>query len=332
MSKKYNVAVVGATGVVGSMFLKVLSEKKFPIDNLILLASKRSAGKEIEYEGKKYTVEELTENSFSGRNLDLALFSAGGSVSKIYAPIAAKEGILVVDNSSQWRMDKDIPLIVPEINIDDYNKYNSKIIANPNCSTIQTVLPLKVLDEAYGLKRIVYTTFQAVSGSGYKGIKDLENGVAGKKNEFYEHPIFSNCLPHIDVFLENGYTKEEEKMINETKKILNNNTVKITATAVRVPVFNCHSISVNVEFNKPFELDDIYDKFKTVEDLVIKDDVKNLVYPLATDADGKDEVFIGRIRRDFSVENGINYWVVADNVRKGAATNAIQIAEKILLK
>ncbi|EHL18125.1 aspartate-semialdehyde dehydrogenase [Peptoanaerobacter stomatis] len=328
MSKALNIAVVGATGRVGSTFIEVLQERKFPINNIYFFASAKSAGKKIEFGGKEYEVEELRENSFD-RDLDLALFSAGGSTSKKFAPIAASKGIIVVDNSSQWRMDKNVPLIVPEVNFEDIKKYDSKIIANPNCSTIQSVMPLKVLDERFKIKRIVYSTYQAVSGSGFKGIKDLEEGMKGNPPTNYPHPIFNNCLPHIDEFLDNGYTREEEKMINETRKILDRDDLKITATTVRVPVMNSHSVSINIEFEKPFEMKDIYDELSKVENLVIVDDVKNNQYPMAINATGTDEVYIGRIRRDFSTENGINLWDVADNIRKGAASNAIQIAEKI---
>ena len=328
MSKILNIAVVGATGRVGSTFIEVLQERKFPINNIYFFASAKSAGKKIEFAGKEYEVEELTENSFD-RDLDLALFSAGGSTSKKFAPIAASKGIIVVDNSSQWRMDKNVPLIVPEVNFEDIKKYDSKIIANPNCSTIQSVMPLKVLDKRFKIKRIVYSTYQAVSGSGFKGIRDLEEGMKGNPPTNYPHPIFNNCLPHIDEFLDNGYTKEEEKMINETRKILDRDDLKITATTVRVPVMNSHSVSINIEFEKPFEMKDIYDELSKVENLVIVDDVKNNKYPMAIDATGTDEVYVGRIRRDFSIENGINLWDVADNIRKGAASNAIQIAEKI---
>ncbi len=328
MSKTLNIAVVGATGRVGSTFIEVLQERKFPINNIYFFASAKSAGKKIEFAGKEYEVEELTENSFD-RDLDLALFSAGGSTSKKFAPIAASKGIIVVDNSSQWRMDKNVPLIVPEVNFEDIKKYDSKIIANPNCSTIQSVMPLKVLDKRFKIKRIVYSTYQAVSGSGFKGIRDLEEGMKGNPPTNYPHPIFNNCLTHIDEFFDNGYTKEEEKMINETRKILDRDDLKITATTVRVPVMNSHSVSINIEFEKPFEMKDIYDELSKVENLVIVDDVKNNKYPMAIDATGTDEVYVGRIRRDFSIENGINLWDVADNIRKGAASNAIQIAEKI---
>ena len=329
MSKKVNVAVVGATGKVGETFIKVLQERNFPVDKIYFFASAKSAGKEIEFAGKKYKVEELTEHSFDDKEIELALFSAGGGTSKKFAPIAASKGIKVIDNSSQWRMYDDIALIVPEVNFDDLEKYSANIIANPNCSTIQSVLPLRVLDEKFKIKRIIYSTYQAVSGSGYKGVRDLEEGIKGNPPTNYPHPIYNNCLPHIDDFLDNGYTKEEEKMINETRKILSKPDLKVTATTVRVPVFNSHSVSINIEFEKSFEMSEIFEELSKVENLVIVDDVKNNKYPMPIDATGTDSVFVGRIRRDFSVENGINLWTVADNVRKGAASNAIQIAEKL---
>ncbi|HSQ88478.1 aspartate-semialdehyde dehydrogenase, partial [Romboutsia sp.] len=273
-------------------------------------------------------VEELTEDSFK-RDIDIALFSAGGSVSKKFAPIARDNGVIVVDNSSVWRMDKDIPLVVPEVNPEDI-KWNNGIIANPNCSTIQSVVPLKVLHEAFKIKRIIYSTYQAVSGSGIGGIMDLENGINGGENQKYPHQIAYNCIPHIDEFMENLYTKEEIKMIEETKKILNDQNVKVTATTVRVPVKYGHSVSMNVEFEKEFELAKVYELLENVEGIVVVDDVKNNIYPMPIDVEGKDEVYVGRIRRDYSVDNGINMWVVADNVRKGAATNTVQIAELLL--
>ncbi len=330
MKRKPNIAVVGATGVVGSTFLKVLEERDFPFENLYLMASARSAGKTINFRGKDYVVEELNEHSFD-KPIDIALFSAGGSTSAKYAPIAAEHGVIVVDNSSQWRMDENVPLVVPEVNPDDI-AWNNGIIANPNCSTIQAMVALKPLQDKYGIKRVVYSTYQAVSGSGMKGINDLKNGLAGNNEELqaYAHPIAGNCLPHIDVFMDNGYTKEEMKMINETHKILGDDDIKVTATTVRVPVFDSHSESINIELEKPFEIEDVMELFRNAPGVVLQDDVENNVYPLALDAAGTDEVYIGRIRRDFSVENGLNIWVVADNIRKGAATNAIQIAEKLL--
>ncbi|MDD6191003.1 MAG: aspartate-semialdehyde dehydrogenase [Firmicutes bacterium] len=330
MKRKPNIAVVGATGVVGTTFLKVLEERNFPFENIYMMASARSAGTTVTFKGKEYVVEELTEHSFD-KPIDIALFSAGGGTSAKFAPIAAEHGCIVVDNSSQWRMEKDVPLVVPEVNPQDIG-WNKGIIANPNCSTIQAVVALKPLHDKYGIKRVVYSTYQAVSGSGMKGINDLKNGLEGKDEPLqkFPHPIAGNCLPHIDVFMENGYTKEEMKMINETHKILGDDSIKVTATTVRVPVFDSHSESINIELNKPFELEDVVELFKNFPGIVVQDDVENNVYPLALDAAGTDEVYIGRIRRDFSVENGLNIWVVADNIRKGAATNAVQIAEKLL--
>ena len=330
MKRKPNIAVVGATGVVGSTFLKVLEEREFPFENIYMMASAKSAGKKLTFKGKEYTVEELTEHSFD-KPIDIALFSAGGSTSEKFAPIAAAKGVTVVDNSSQWRMDKEVPLVVPEVNPEDI-KWNKGIIANPNCSTIQAMVALKPLQDKYGIKRVVYSTYQAVSGSGVKGINDLKNGLAGKEDELqaYAHPIAGNCLPHIDVFTDNGYTKEEMKMINETHKILGDDNIRVTATTVRVPVFDSHSESINIELEKPFELEDIFELFRNSPGIVVQDDIEHDVYPLARDAAGTDEVYIGRIRRDFSVDNGLNIWVVADNIRKGAATNAIQIAEQLL--
>ncbi|OXX84167.1 aspartate-semialdehyde dehydrogenase, partial [Paraclostridium benzoelyticum] len=323
--KKVNVAIVGATGMVGRTFLKVLEERNFPIENLYLFSSARSAGSKVEFAGKEYTVEELNENSFD-RDIQIALFSAGGSISEEYAPIAASKGAIVVDNSSAWRMDENVPLVVPEVNPEAVKEHKG-IIANPNCSTIQAMVPLKPLHDKYKIKRIVYSTYQAVSGSGVKGTKDLEDGINGIPNQFYPHPIAYNCLPHIDVFMENGYTKEEMKMINETMKILNDYNLKITATTVRVPVVNGHSESVNVEFENDFEIDELKSVLANFEGLELVDDIANNVYPTAFELSGRDEVFVGRIRRDFSVDSGINMWVVADNIRKGAATNAVQIAE-----
>jgi len=332
MNRKPNIAVVGATGVVGSTFLKVLEERDFPFENIYFMASAKSAGKTLTFKGKDYIVEELTENSFD-KPIDIALFSAGGGTSAKFAPIAASHGVTVVDNSSQWRMDKEVPLVVPEVNPQDI-EWNKGIIANPNCSTIQAMVALKPLQDKYGIKRVVYSTYQAVSGSGVKGITDLKNGLEGKDEplQAYAHPIAGNCLPHIDVFTENGYTKEEMKMINETHKILGDDNIKVTATTVRVPVFDSHSESINIELEKPFEIEDIFDLFRNAPGIVLQDDVANNVYPLALTAAGTDPVYVGRIRRDFSVDNGLNIWVVADNIRKGAATNAVQIAEKLIEK
>ena len=326
--KKVNVAIVGATGMVGRTFLKVLEERNFPIDNLYLFSSARSAGSKVEFKGKEYTVEELNENSFD-RDIQIALFSAGGSISEKYAPIAASKGVVVVDNSSAWRMDENVPLVVPEVNPEAVKEHKG-IIANPNCSTIQAMVPLKPLNDKYNIKRIVYSTYQAVSGSGVKGTKDLEDGIKGLENKFYPHPIAYNCLPHIDVFMDNGYTKEEMKMINETMKILNDYDLKITATTVRVPVVNGHSESINVEFEKDFDIEELKALLANSQGLELVDDIENNVYPTAFELSGRDEVFVGRVRRDFSVDNGINMWVVADYIRKGAATNAVQIAELLL--
>lgn len=332
--KNYKLAIVGATGVVGRMVLKVLEEKNLPIKEYKLFASKNSAGKELNFKNTKYVINKLTEESFD-ENFDFAIFCAGGEVSKKFIPIAVSKGCTVIDNSSVFRMDPLVPLIVPEVNFDEI-KNHSGIIANPNCSTIQAVVPLKPLNDNYKIKRIVYSTYQAVSGAGIKGIHDLENGINYYKNnaeyslEKFNYPIFNNCIPHIDSFLENGYTKEEEKMINETRKILKNPNLKITATTVRVPVFNSHSECINIEFENDFNLDSLIQILKNSPGIVVKDDINNNVYPLASNSTGYDEVFVGRIRRDYSIKSGVNIWVVADNIRKGAASNAVQILEKLL--
>ena len=293
-----------------------------------VFASKRSAGKPITFNGKEYVVEELKEDSFD-RGIDIALFSAGGSTSEKFAPIAASKGCTVIDNSSAWRMDKEVPLVVPEVNPEDI-EWNKGIIANPNCSTIQAMVALKPLNDKYKIKRVVYSTYQAVSGAGLGGWKDLEDGLKGEAPKKFPHPIANNCLPHIDVFTESGYTKEELKMVNETRKILHEPNLKITATAVRVPVFNSHSESINIEFEKHYELNELIETLKNAPGVVIQNNSNANEYPLAINAAGHDEVFIGRIRRDESVESGVNLWVVADNIRKGAASNAVQIAEVII--
>ncbi len=326
--KKVKLAVCGATGMVGRTFLKVLEERNLPIEEIYFFSSARSAGSTITFNGKDYTVEELTETSFD-RGIDIALFSAGGSTSEKFSPIAASKGCVVVDNSSAWRMDPTVPLVVPEVNSQDI-AWNKGIIANPNCSTIQAVVALKPLHEKYKIKRIVYTTFQAVSGAGMKGYSDLEDGLKGEAPKKFPHPIANNVLPHIDVFLDNGYTKEEEKMIKETRKIMGDDSLKITATTVRVPVFNGHSESINVEFEKPYDLEELKEVLRNAPGVIVQDDPKNNVYPLPIYASGKDETFVGRIRRDESVESGVNLWVVADNIRKGAATNAVQIAQELI--
>lgn len=327
--KKPNLAIVGATGMVGNTFLKVLEERNFPFENLYLMASAKSAGEVITFKGVDYIVEELTENSFD-KDIDIALFSAGGPISTSFAPIAASKGVIVVDNSSAWRMDDSVPLVIPEVNSEDLS-WHKGIISNPNCSTIQALVAIKPLHDKYKIKRIIFSTYQAVSGSGVKGITDLSEGLKGNDIMVaYAHPIAGNCIPHIDVFLENGYTKEEMKMIDETKKIFHDDNLKITATTVRVPVRDAHSESINLEFEDPFELEEVIEILNNAPGIIIQDDPVNNIYPLARNIAGKDEVYIGRIRRDFSVENGLNLWVVADNIRKGAATNTVQIAELLL--
>ncbi len=321
--KKYNVAVVGATGLVGRTFLEVLKEYNFPINNLTLYASKRSAGTTIEYCGKEYVVEELTKDAFD--NCEIALFSAGAGVSLEYAPIATKKGAIVIDNSSAWRMDDASALIVPEINIEDAYTHN-RIIANPNCSTIQSVLPLEALKKHFELKRVVYTTYQAVSGSGQKGVNDLERTKRGEVPQFYPYDISQTCIPEIDVFLNDGYTKEEMKMTNETRKILHLPNLPISATCIRVPVTSCHGVMVLVELERDFEIEEIKEAFKAQEGLVLYDDVKNHIYPNSLIAKGQDKVYVGRIRKDISAPNSLLFYCVADNIRKGAAGNAVQIA------
>lgn len=329
--KQYRVAVVGATGMVGRKFLQVLEERKLPVSEYFLFASKRSAGTQVTFMGKPYTVRELTDTAFEDLHVDIALFSAGAGTSKHFAPIVAASGAVVIDNSSCWRMDPDVPLVVPEVNPGAIPGYRKKgIISNPNCSTIQAMVPLKPLHDAYGLKRVIYSTYQAVSGAGQQGYLDLQNGLKGEAPQKFPHPIAGNCLPHIDVFLDNGYTKEEQKMIDETRKILSLPELAVTATTVRVPVFHGHSESINVEFERPFDLAELRALLEKAPGLVVMDDVANNVYPMAITAEDTDPVYVGRIRRDFSIENGINFWCVADNIRKGAATNAVQIAEELI--
>ena len=340
--KKFKLAIVGSTGVVGQKMIEVLQEKNLPIDEYVFFASKRSAGKTVRLGDDVYVVKELTENSLKD-NFDFALFSAGGETSLKFAPIAAQHGCIVIDNSSAFRMDKDVPLVVPEVNPEDL-KWHKGIIANPNCSTNQAVCALKPLDSAFEIKRIVYSTYQAVSGAGSKGIHDLENGIkdycchtdndnstADTYNlEKFPYPIFNNCLPHIDKFLENGYTKEEEKMINETRKILKKTNLAVTATTVRVPVFNSHCESINIEFENQFDLENVFEILRNAPGLIVQDEPNSETYAIPTNTSGHDEVFVSRIRRDFSIKNGLNIWVVADNIRKGAASNAVQILEKLL--
>lgn len=325
--KLYNVAVVGATGLVGSTFLKVLAEENFPIANLRLFASAKSAGRVIVYQGKEYTVEELKEGCFEG--VEIALFSAGGTISTEWAPEAAKSGAVVIDNSSAWRMNEECALIVPEINIDDFDTHNN-IVANPNCSTIQSVLPLLPLKERWGLERVVYSTYQACSGSGMKGKADLERTRRGEENQFYPYNIAQTCIPHIDVFLDNGYTKEEMKMVNETRKILGMPNLPVSATCVRVPVDNGHAVSIMVELTRPFQLDEVREALAATEGIVVLDDPQNNIYPVSTVANGNNLVYVGRIRRDLSTPNGLLLYCVSDNIRKGAAANAVQIALKLI--
>ena len=320
-------AIVGATGLVGSTFLKVLEEKKLNIDEYYLFASSKSKGKKVTFMDKEYTIEELTED-VPKRAFTYALFSAGASISDKYAKEFTKYGTIVIDNSSKFRMDDDVPLVVPEVNMKE--AYDKLLIANPNCSTIQAVVALYPLHKMYKIRRIVYSTYQAVSGAGVNGINDLIETSLGKQPNKFPYKIYNNCLPHIDVFLDNGYTKEEEKMINETRKILNDETINITATCVRVPVFNSHAESINVEFVNEFDIDNLKQLLAKSPGIALMDDIKNNIYPLNTFATNKDDVFVGRVRKDFSQKNSLNMWVVADNVRKGAASNAVQILEKLI--
>ncbi len=326
--KEYKLAIVGATGLVGRKVIEVLQEYDLPISECTMFATRKSAGTDFFFKGKQCIVQELKNDSFDA-GFDFAIFSAGAEASKHFAPIAASKGCIVIDNSSAFRMDEDVPLVVPEVNPEEIAN-NHGIIANPNCSTIQAVIPLKALDDKYKIKRVVYSTYQAVSGAGQEGVNDLENGLEGMPPKKFPYPIVNNCLPHIDSFLENGYTKEEEKMINETRKILKRPDLKITATTVRVPVINSHSESINVEFENKFELDDLKATLENAPGVIVQDDPENMVYPLATQATGHDESFVGRIRRDYSVDSGINFWCVSDNIRKGAASNAVQILQKLI--
>jgi aspartate-semialdehyde dehydrogenase len=329
--KKFNVAVVGATGMVGRKFLEVLAEKDLPVSNYYLFASSRSAGKVVDFVGKPHTVIELNEQNvraLSGK-IDFALFSAGGQISKEFAPLFVEIGATVVDNSSEWRMHPDVPLVVPEVNPEDV-KWHKGIIANPNCSTIQAMVALKPLHDKYGIKRVIYSTYQAVSGAGVSGYNDLKNGVNGDKPEKFPYPIAYNVIPHIDVFMDNGYTKEEWKMIAETRKILHDDNMRVTATTVRVPVFHGHSESINVEFDTPCTREGVVDALRSFKGIVVQDDPTTNLYPMPINAENHDEVFVGRIRIDESVESGVNLWVVADNIRKGAATNAVQIVELLI--
>jgi aspartate-semialdehyde dehydrogenase len=335
--ERYNVAVVGATGAVGNEMVAILEERNFPVAQLKLLASTRGAGTKMEFKGKSYIVEVLDENSFAG--MDIGLFSPGGAVSQKFAPVAGKAGCVVIDNTSAFRMDPEVPLIVPEVNAHAVAGYPQKnIIANPNCSTIQMVVVLKPIHDVARIKRVVVSTYQAVSGTGKRAIKELENQVLAIyhqqeiKSEVYPHQIAFNCLPHIDVFLDNGYTKEEMKMVNETKKIMEDHSICVTATTVRVPVFYGHSESVNIETEKKITAQEAREILSKAPGVVVVDNPGKSEYPLAIHAAGKDETFVGRIREDESILNGINMWIVSDNIRKGAALNAVQIAEILIQK
>ena len=322
------VAVVGSTGLVGGIMLKVLAERNFPVTTLYVVASEKSVGKELKFKGE--TIKVIGMEDAIKQKPDVAIFSAGGGTSQQWAPEFAAVGTVVIDNSSAWRMDPSKRLIVPEINAGILGP-DDKSIANPNCSTIQMVLPLFPLHKAYGIKRAVVSTYQSVTGTGVKAVQQMKDERAGIEGEkAYPHPIDRNCLPHCDVFLENGYTKEEMKMVNETRKIFDDDSIQVTATTVRVPVVGGHSESVNLEFEKDFKIEDVLSLLEDTPGVIVQDDVSNNLYPMPLNAEGKDEVFVGRIRRDESQANSLNMWIVADNLRKGAATNAIQIAESMI--
>lgn len=331
--ENYNIAVAGATGAVGRKMLEILEERGFPVGNLKVLASVRSVGQTLLFKGNPITVEELKEDSFEG--VDIALFSAGSSVSRQFGPSAVKSGCIVIDNSSAFRMEKDIPLVVPEVNPDAIGS-DPGIIANPNCSTIQMVVALKPIHDQFKIKRVVVSTYQSVSGSGQKAIDELEDqtrklleGKAVKPN-VYPHQIAFNCVPHIDIFLDNGYTKEEMKMVDETRKILGDESIQVSPTTVRVPVFYSHSESVNVETEKPISAREVKELLSKSDGIQVVDNPEDCEYPLAIESTDRDAVFVGRIREDISCKNAINFWVVSDNLRKGAALNAIQIAEYLI--
>ncbi|OEK60154.1 aspartate-semialdehyde dehydrogenase [Staphylococcus equorum] len=319
-------ALAGATGLVGRKMLETIDRKGVAFDELVLFSSARSAGENIEFQGKNYTVRELTEEA-AKESFDYVLMSAGGSTSEHFSPIFEQAGAIVIDNSSQWRMTEGVDLIVPEVNEPVLDR---KIIANPNCSTIQSVVPLKPLQEEFGLKRVAYTTYQAVSGSGVKGKQDLAEGANGKAPEAYPHPIYNNVLPHIDSFLEDGYTKEEQKMIDETRKILKDDELKVTATCVRVPVQDSHSVHMSVTLEKEATVSAIQELFENDDRVVLEDDPQNNVYPLAINSTDRDEIFVGRIRRDETLDNTFHVWCTSDNLLKGAALNAVQILEQVM--
>ena len=324
--REFAVAVVGASGLVGRKMIQVLEERKFPVRALTLLASPRSAGTTLSFRGKAERVHTLSPTSFSG--VDVALFSAGAAVSKEFAPVAAGAGALVIDNSSAFRLDKDVPLVVPEVNPSAIRRHKG-IIANPNCSTIQMVVALKPLHDRWRIRRIVVSTYQSVTGAGKKGLTQLEDEVGKRSGERkFPHPIAFNILPQVDVFMDDRYTKEEHKMMDETRKIMGDPDIRVSATCVRVPVYGGHSESVNVEFEKPYELADVREALRGAPGVVLQDDPGESLYPMPLNAWEKDDVFVGRVRRDISVDNGLDLWIVADNLRKGAATNAVQIAEE----
>lgn len=324
------VAVVGATGLVGTQMITVLEEHRFPVTEFIPVASEKSVGKKVTFKGKEYSV--VTPETAVAMKPDVAIFSAGGSTSKAWAPIFAEAGVTVIDNSSAWRMEPNIKLVVPEVNAHVLTK-EDKIIANPNCSTIQMVVALTGLHKAYKIKRIVVSTYQSVTGTGKKAVDQLMNERKGTSGEMaYPHKIDLNALPHIDVFLDNGYTKEEMKMVNETRKIMGDDSIRITATTVRIPVIGGHSEAVNVEFEKDYDLNDVKKILEETPGVIVMDDPKNNIYPMPIVSHNKDEVFVGRLRRDESQPNTLNMWIVSDNLRKGAATNAVQIAEYLLEK
>ncbi|MBI9079111.1 MAG: aspartate-semialdehyde dehydrogenase [Pseudodesulfovibrio sp.] len=333
MSKSLVVAVCGATGAVGREMLTVLEQRNFPHSEIIAMASARSVGKKVPFMDRELTVVEMTEDSFEG--VDLALFSAGGSTSEKFAPIAVKAGCVVVDNSSAWRMNDECPLVVPEVNPHDLD-WHKGIIANPNCSTIQMMVALKPIHDEARIKRVVVSTYQAVSGTGQKAIEELENQVRRLMNgqpvvaDVYPHQIAFNCLPHIDVFMDNGYTKEEMKMVNETIKIMGDPSIKVTATCVRVPVFYSHSESLNIETEVKLSANDVRALLAKAPGIIVEDYTEKNIYPMAINAAGEDATYVGRIREDETIENGINMWIVSDNIRKGAALNTVQIAETLI--
>jgi aspartate-semialdehyde dehydrogenase len=329
MSQSRSVAVVGATGLVGRKMLQVLEERRFPARNILMLASERSAGKEIPFAGATHTVRKLTQEAFGG--VDVALFSAGASVSKEYAPHAVRSGTLVIDNSSAFRMDPEVPLVVPEVNRDMIFRHRG-IIANPNCSTIQMVVALKPLHDRWRIRRVVVATYQSVTGAGQSGLAQLQSELAERKTAArkFAHQIAHNILPHVDVFFEDGYTREEHKMMNETRKIMGDERINVTATCVRVPVYGGHSEAVNVEFERPFDLGEVRSALANAPGIVVLDEPQQAKYPMPLTAWDNDQVFVGRLRRDESVKSGLNMWIVSDNLRKGAATNAVQIAEEWL--